>query len=363
MNSTMQAVVIHGREDYRLEQVPMPVPGPGEALVKVHAVGICASDLKCYHGASMYWGDGAVPPNVDLLAIPGHEFVGEIVAIDDLGRQRWGVDTGDRVIAEQIVPCWACRFCRRGQYWMCAPHRIFGFRRTVNGAMAEYMIYPADAIVHTVSPDIPAAHAAFAEPLSCALHAVERAQVGFGDVVVVAGCGPIGLGMVAGARAKSPAHVIALDHIPAKLELAAKCGADITINIGTDDAKTIVRDLTEGYGADIYLDASGHPSAVPQGLDLLRKLGRYVEYGVFAAPVSVDWTIISDVKELDVLGAHLGPYCWPTAISMIEAKTLPLDRICSHQLPLHEFRAGLDLVGRGADSIKVTLLPGQGADM
>ena len=82
----------------------------------------------------------------------------------------------------------------------------------------------------------------------------------------------------------------------------------------------MVRDLTEGYGADVYLDATGHPSAVPQGLNLLRRLGRYVEYGVFGSPVTVDWTIISDVKELDVLGAHLGPYCWPTAISMIEAK-------------------------------------------
>ena len=273
MNPTMQAVVIHGREDYRLEQVPVPVPGPGEALVKVHAVGICASDLKCYHGAPMYWGDGPVPPNVDLLAIPGHEFVGEIVAIDDIGRQRWGVDVGDRAVAEQIVPCWKCRFCRRGQYWMCEPHNIFGFRRSVNGAMAEYMIYPADAIVHKVTPDIPAAHAAFAEPLSCALHAVERARIEFGDVIVVAGCGPIGLGMVAGAAAKSPAHVIALDHAPAKLNLAAQCGADITINIGTDDAETVVRDLTEGYGADVYLDATGHPSAVPQGLASLGEGG------------------------------------------------------------------------------------------
>ena len=359
MNPTMQAVVIHGREDYRLEHVEVPVPGPGEALVKVQAVGICASDLKCFHGAPMYWGDGPVPPNVDLLATPGHEFVGEIVAIDDLGRERWGVNTGDRVVAEQIVPCWKCRFCRRGQYWMCAPHNIFGFRRVVNGAMAEYMIFPADAIVHKVSPDVPGAHAAFAEPLSCALHAVERARIEFGDVVVVAGCGPIGLGMIAGARAKSPAHVIALDHVPAKLDLATECGADITINIGTDDAESVVRDLTEGYGADAYLDASGHPSAVPQGLGLLRKLGRYVEYGVFAAPVTVDWTVISDVKELDVLGAHLGPYCWPTAIAMIEAKTLPLDRICSHQLPLHDFRAGLELVGRGAESVKVSLLPGE----
>ena len=94
-------------------------------------------------------------------------------------------------------------------------------------------------------------------------------------------------------------------------------------------------------------------------LGLLRKLGRYVEYGVFAAPVTVDWTVISDVKELDVLGAHLGPYCWPTAIAMIEAKTLPLDRICSHQLPMHDFRAGLELVGRGAESVKVSLLPGE----
>jgi threonine dehydrogenase-like Zn-dependent dehydrogenase len=224
--------------------------------------------------------------------------------------------------------------------------------------MAEYMIYPADAIVHKVSRDIPAAHAAFAEPLSCALHAVERASIEFGDVVVVAGCGPIGLGMIAGARAKSPAHVIALDHIPAKLDLAAECGADITLNVGTDNAESVVRDLTEGYGADVYLDATGHPSAVPQGLNLLRKLGRYVEYGVFGSPVTADWTIISDVKELDVLGAHLGPYCWPTAISMIEAKALPLDRICSHQLPLNDFRAGIDLVGRGDASVKVSLLPG-----
>ena len=91
---------------------------------------------------------------------------------------------------------------------------------------------------------------------------------------------------------------------------------------------------------------------------MLRKLGRYVEYGVFATPVTVDWTIISDVKELDVLGAHLGPYCWPTAISMIESGALPLDRICSHQLPLAEYRAGLELVGRGAESVKVSLLPG-----
>jgi erythritol/L-threitol dehydrogenase len=255
------------------------------------------------------------------------------------------------------VPCWECRYCRRGQYWMCAVHNIYGFKRATPGAMASYMIYPAAALVHKISKEVPAAHAAFAEPLSCALHAVERGGVTFDDTVVVAGCGPIGLGMVAGARAKSPAHVVALDLAPQKLELAKECGADVVINIGNEDAVAIVNDLTDGYGADVYLEGTGHPSAVLQGLSMLRKLGKYVEYGVFGSDVTVDWSIISDDKELDVLGAHLGPHCWPAAIRMIESGVLPMDKICTHQLPLAEFRRGLDLVSSGRESIKVSLIP------
>ena len=94
---------------------------------------------------------------------------------------------------------------------------------------------------------------------------------------------------------------------------------------------------------------------MPQGLNLLRKLGTYVEYGVFGSDVTVDWSIISDDKELDVLGAHLGPYCWPAAIKMIESGVLPMDKICTHQLPLAEFQKGLDLVASGKESIKVSL--------
>ncbi|MET0195869.1 erythritol/L-threitol dehydrogenase [Rhodococcus sp. RS1C4] len=353
----MQAVVCHGPEDYRLEEVPVPVPGPGEALVRVEAVGICASDLKCYHGAAKFWGDENRPAWAETDVIPGHEFVGEIVVIDDEASARWNVSVGDRVVSEQIVPCWKCRFCLRGQYHMCAPHDLYGFKRRTPGAMASYMVYPAEALVHKVSKDIPAAHAAFTEPLSCSLHAVERAGITFDDVVVVAGCGPIGLGMIAGARAKNPAHVIALDMQPEKLALAKECGADIVVDIRNEDAEKIVKDLTDGYGADVYLEGTGHPTAVPQGLNLLRKLGTYVEYGVFGSDVTVDWSIISDDKELDVLGAHLGPYCWPAAIRMIESGVLPMDKICTHQLPLADFQKGLDLVGSGAESVKVSLIP------
>jgi threonine dehydrogenase-like Zn-dependent dehydrogenase len=353
----MQAVVCHGPRDYRYERVPVPTPGPGEALVKVEAVGICASDLKCFHGAAKFWGDADRPAWAETGVVPGHEFVGEVVRLDDDARRLWNVDVGDRVVSEQIVPCWQCRYCRRGQYWMCAVHNIYGFKRRTPGAMADYMIFPAGALVHRVSPELLPAHAAFAEPLSCALHAVDRAGIGFDDVVVVAGCGPIGLGMVAGSAAKNPATVVALDMSDAKLDLARACGADVVVNITREDAGRVVKGLTGGYGADVYLEGTGHPSAVLQGLNLLRKLGTFVEYGVFGSDVTVDWSIISDDKELDVLGAHLGPHCWPAAIRMIESGRLPLDRICSHQLPLAEFAKGLDLVSDGTSSITVSLVP------
>jgi erythritol/L-threitol dehydrogenase len=354
---TMQAVVCHGPENYELEEVAVPRPGKGEALVRVEAVGICASDLKCYHGAAKFWGDENRPAWAETEVIPGHEFVGEVVALDEEAAERWGIAVGDRVVSEQIVPCWECRYCLRGQYWMCAPHDMYGFKRRNPGGMASYMVFPVQALVHKISKELPPAHAAFTEPLSCALHAVERANIQFEDVVVVAGCGPIGLGMIAGAVSKSPAAVVALDMSPTKLALAEKCGATHVVNIADQDPVQYVKDLTGGYGADVYLEGTGHPSAVGQGLNLLRKLGRYVEYSVFGSDVTVDWSIISDDKELDVLGAHLGPHCWPAAIRMIESGTLPMDEICSHQLPLEHFQEGLDMVAEGTKSIKVTLIP------
>ena len=354
---TMQAVICHGPENYQLETVAVPRPGPGEALVKVEAVGICASDLKCYHGAPKFWGDANRPAWAETEVIPGHEFVGTVVELDDTAAQHWGIAVGDRVVSEQIVPCWKCRYCLDGKYWMCQPHDMFGFKRRTPGAMAEYMLYSKDALVHKVSADLPPAHAAFAEPLSCALHAVERADIAFEDVVVVAGCGPIGLGMIAGAKSKNPKLVVALDMAQEKLDLALECGADVIINIGSEDAVARVKEMTDGYGADVYIEGTGHPSAVSQGLNLLRKLGTYVEYSVFGSDVTVDWSIISDDKELDVRGANLGPHCWPAAIRMIESGRLPMDKICTHQLPLADFQKGLDLVASGKESIKVSLLP------
>src|SRR5699024_8803784 len=140
-----------------------------------------------------------------------------------------GVAIGDRIVLEQIVPCEECMYCRRGWYWMCEPHAMFGFK-SYHGGMAEYMVIPPNARAHTIAKHIPPQHAAFAEPLSCSLHAVERAQLTFDDVVVIAGAGPIGLGAIIGARHKNPKTIIALDFDENKLELAKKAGAELTLN-------------------------------------------------------------------------------------------------------------------------------------
>ena len=353
----MTAVVVHGPEDYRLTTKPVPTPEAGDLLIKVESVGVCASDLKCYHGAAKFWGDENRAPYVTAPVTPGHEIVGSIVQGDDEALAKHGIAVGDRIVVEQIVPCGECRYCQNGAYWMCGPHDMFGFRNH-DGGMAEFMVIPPQGRVHKVSKDLAPQHAAFAEPLSCALHAVERANITFNDVVVIAGAGPIGLSAIAGARQKNPLKVIALDMVDSKLELAKACGADLTINIANEDAGQIIRDLTDGYGADVYIEATGHPSAVRQGVNLLRKLGTFVEYSVFKDDVTVDWSIISDDKELDVLGAHLGPHCWPAAIKLLESGVLPMERICTDQFPLEKFQDALDLVGdsEGA-SVKVSILP------
>ena len=357
MVATMQAVICHGPEDYRLETRPVPKPGPGEVLLKVSHVGICASDLKCYLGAPLFWGTDGQPGYAQPPVIPGHEFVGEVAALGKGAGAKYGLELEDIAVSEQIVPCWSCRYCRRGNYWMCPHGDVYGFRQKAFGAMAEYVLLPANALNYRVPESVPRAHAAFIEPLGCAIHAVERGNIGFGDVVVIAGAGPLGLGMVAAARLKNPRLLIALDLNDRRLEVAKACGAELGLNPMHLDVVDEVMQLTDGYGCDVYIEATGHPAAVEQGLQMAARLGTFVEFSVMREPVTVDWTIIGDTKELDVLGAHLSPYCYPIAIDMLSKRLLPMDQILTHTLPLSDFQRGIELVADGSDSIKVTLTP------
>ena len=354
---TMAAVICHGPEDYRYEEWPTPEPGPGEVVLKVDTVGICASDLKCFLGAPLFWGTGDKPGYCQAPVIPGHEFVGRVVALGEGAGAKYGLKLGDLAVSEQIVPCWKCRFCQRGQYWMCPNGDVYGFRQRAFGAMAQYVRLPADAINFRVPDSMPAAYAAFIEPLGCSIHAVQRGHIELDDVVVIAGAGPLGLGMVAAARLKNPRVLAVIDLNDHRLEIARKCGADLTLNPSRVDVVDEVLKLTDGYGCDVYIEATGHPAAVRQGLDMIRRLGTFVEFSVIREPVTVDWTIIGDLKELTIHGSHLSPYCYPIAIDMLAKGLLPMEDIITHRLPLASFEQGIELVHRGTESIKVTLEP------
>ncbi|QCU30858.1 alcohol dehydrogenase catalytic domain-containing protein [Burkholderia pseudomallei] len=354
--ATMRAVVCHGPQDYRLEQVPVPKPGPDEILTQVERVGICMGDIKTFRGAPSFWGDAVQPRYVKPPMIPGHEFVCRVVALGP-GAARRGVKAGDRVISEQIVPCWSCRFCGHGQYWMCQKHDLYGFQNNVHGAMAEYMIFTKEAIVHRVPDSIPTDEAILIEPLSCSLHAADRANVGFDDVVVVAGAGTLGLGIIGAVRLRHPKQLIVLDMKPERAALARRMGADDVWNPAEENVIEKIRAITGGYGCDIYIEATGHHRAVGQGLAMLRKLGRFVEFSVFNDEASVDWSIIGDRKELDVLGSHLGPYMYPRAIEFIASRRIDVRGIVTHTFPLSRFADAFAVMERGEQSLKVVLDP------
>lgn len=352
----MTAVVNYGPKDYRLESVERPVIGDDEILLRIDAAGICGSDAKCYQGSDMFW--AGADPWVKTPVIPGHEFVGTVAEIGPVAAERYGLEVGDKAIAEQIYPCNKCRFCLRGQYWMCEPHDIYGFQKgATNGAWADYMKLSPNSRVHKVPNDMPLDSGVLIEPLSCAIHAVERGSIQLGDTVVLAGAGPLGLLMVQLIKLKNPGKLIVLDARDDRLEVALALGADLALNVTRDDVVGTTKGLTGGYGCDVFIEAAGAPGAVEVGLQAIRRLGTLVIFGVFGSDVTVDWSIIGDRKELDIFGAHLGPYRYPLAIEYLYNGTVAADRIVTHRLPLSEFARGLDLVKAG-ESIKVILVPG-----
>jgi erythritol/L-threitol dehydrogenase len=348
----MQAVVCHAPYDYRVEELPRPQPGPGELLVKVGSTGICASDMKCFTGGELFW--KTTGWHCEAPVVPGHEFAGVVAELGEGAAERHDVRVGDHAIAEQIVPCDRCRFCKSGAYWMCEPHVTFGFNR--DGGMAEYMLFPANARVHRIADSISKQQAAYIEPLACAMHAIDRGEIAPGDTVVIGGTGNIGLCALQAAKRFNPGQMIALDTNPARLELALRLGADVAINPLEEDAPARVKALTDGYGCDVYVEMSGSGKAPQQGLDMIRRLGTLVAFSVLNEPALIDWNLVGDQKELNVHGSHLGPYCYPKAITAIADGTIDVTSLISAEFPLAEFDAAME-AARSGENLKTLLTP------
>jgi erythritol/L-threitol dehydrogenase len=349
-----KGVVIHGQEDFRYEDIDIGEPGEGEVLVEIESCGICAADPKIYYGNAYF----AKVAYSHAPIVAGHEFMGRVVKLGPGSGAKYGLKVGDRAIAENIVPCGTCWWCKRGQYNLCDPHAVFGIVR-YNGGWAKHMLYPKGALVHKVPENISWSDAAIIEPLACGLHGVNRARIQFGETVVVVGCGAIGMFMIQGAKLKNPKQVIAVDVNNQRLELAKELGADTIINPAEDDAVAKVKSLTEnGIGCDVVLEAAGNNKSVRTAVDMLRRGGRLMEFSVFAEEVSLDWSIISDIKELEVIGGHLGFHTYDAAIDFLSKGLITSRGIVTQPYPLDNFKAAID-ISKGAKegAIKVVMKP------
>jgi threonine dehydrogenase-like Zn-dependent dehydrogenase len=353
----MMAVVAYGPGDYRYESVSTPVPRGKEILIKVEGCGICGSDVKCNHGAEVYWGKDGKPGFVEGPVIPGHEFVGRVIALGPEALTKGEFKTGDRVVSEVIAPCGECRFCKSGSYNMCVQGQIYGFKKTINGAFAEYMIFPEKAIIHKISDTLPVEKAVLIEPFSCASHGISHAKITGDDVVVISGLGTIGLGMIGAAKKYKPKKLIGLEMNPLRMDLGKKFGCDMVLNPKEVDVVARVRELTDGYGCDVYVEVAAHPSSVIQGLNMIRNQGRFVEFSIFGDPVTCDWTIISDMKELTIYGSHLAPNSYQGVIEGITSGSTCTDGVVTHTYPLSEFNEALKKAEQTQGVIKVALIP------
>ena len=346
-NGAMTAAVLYGKEDVRIERVPVPKLAPGEVLVKVAVALTCGTDLKVFRRG--YHARMITPP-----ALFGHELSGEIV---DLGAEVERFRAGMRVVAANSAPCGVCFFCRRGQENLC-DDLLFN-----NGAYAEYIRIPRRIVeknLLALPDDLSFSAAAMTEPLACVLLGANQTGFERGDAVVIIGAGPIGLMFIQTAKAKGCRVISLAKHAP-QAEIARRFGADEVISAeAADDPVAQVRSLTEGHGADAVIEAVGRPEAWQQALEMVRKGGAINFFGGCAAGTKVEFdTNRIHYSGLRLLASfHHTPAAVREALELIaQGKVRSLDYITG-QAPLSELGAVLRGMMAGKSEIKTAIIPG-----
>jgi L-iditol 2-dehydrogenase len=333
----MRVAVLRGARDVALEERPVPVPGPGEVLVDVAAVGVCGSDVHYYeHGRIGRF-------VVEQPLVLGHEPSGTITAVGP------GVDparVGQRVSVEPGVPDLTCAQCLAGRYNLCPDVRFLA-TPPVDGAFAEQVVVHG-AFAHPVPDAIGDDAAALLEPLSVGLWACRKGGVGPGSRVLVTGAGPIGLVAVQAARASGAAEVMVSDVNPARLRLAASLGATVAV----DPAGTDLADLEP----DVLLECSGVPSVIGDGIRALDRAGRAVLVGMGGDEVPLPLSVVQE-RELLVTGTFRYANTWPTAIALVAAGRIDLDVLVTGHYGLAEAEDSLTAARRDPASVKVLVHP------
>ncbi|MFD6276359.1 alcohol dehydrogenase catalytic domain-containing protein [Streptomyces sp. NPDC060209] len=322
----MKALVLHGTKDLRLEQRPVPAPGPGEVLIEVGSVGVCGSDKH-------FFAEGRA--SSDVMTEPfvmGHEFGGRIATVGE------GIDAsriGERVAVEPLVPCGECRPCRRGEYNIC-PDQLFHGVPGAEGALQEYVVVPAAnafLIPDSVSDDA----AAMVETISVSLWAGQRGDITIGDRVLITGGGPIGLFALQVARNRGAERVVLVEPQDSRREIAARFGAEAVPSL---DA------VEEEF--DVLMECTGVQAVRHAGCAYVRSGGKAVFIGVGAQDASVPMPSVIE-REVEIRGVMRYRFTWPTVIAGLEDGRFRADELVTRVLPLEEAHRAWTETAAGAD--------------
>ncbi|MBI3615525.1 MAG: zinc-binding dehydrogenase [Candidatus Omnitrophica bacterium] len=343
----MKAAVLHGKEDVRLEEVPLPAPGPGEILIKVRSALTCGTDLKVFR-------NGSHARMIKPPALFGHEFAG---TIEKIGSGVTGWRQGQRVVAANSAPCRSCFYCRRHQPNLCED-LLF-----VNGAYAEYLLLPA-RIVRENLLEIPERlgfqAAALTEPLASTLRGFQAVHPGPEETVVILGAGPVGL-MFAQLARRAGCRIILLGKGSRRLEAAQQCGADRALDLGqlSDPIQAIRQVTPEGKGADVVIEAVGRPQAWSQALSMVRPGGRVLFFG--GCPPGTEIPLDTGrmhYEELTLLSVfHHTPEAIRQALGLLADGSIRADLLITGDAPLGELPAILRRMLTDQDAVKTAILP------
>ncbi len=337
MGETMRAIVktAPGR-GAELQEVPIPVPGPGEALVRVKATSICGTDHHIWEWNP--WAEKRLGPR--LPQTMGHEFCGIVEA---LGPGAEGVKIGDYVSAETHIVCHTCPACRRNQYQVCLNTSILGVDR--DGCFADYIAVPAENLWHN-PPDLPPDVASAQEPLGNAVHTA-LAEPLIGRRVLVTGMGPIGAMSVGVARAAGAAQILVSEPNPYRLELGAKMGADVLINPAETPLPERVAELT-GDGVDAVLEMSGHPRAISDAVACVIPGGHIAQLGLPPDTMEFDLNelIFKGIRFYGIVGRRLWE-TWDVMSRLLADGRLDITPVLTHSFGLEEWAEGMELMDAG----------------
>ena len=336
----MKAVVFHGPHDLRLDELPMPQPGPGEVRVRPLAAGICGTDTHILHGEF---------PSARPVVL-GHEIAG---SVDEVGAGVKDIREGDLVTVEPHVFCTTCRYCRGGQEHLCYDKRAFGVH--LNGGLAEAVVVPVRT-VYKLPPGIDARTGSMAEPVACCIHGMDRLAPRSGCPLLIIGAGPAGLILTSLAKFAGAAPLVVSEPNAERRAAALAFGADHAVDPTAEGWREQLRALTSGHGFDAIIEAVGSPATLQLAVDLAARRGRILVFGV--TPMGVEASIKPYdifVRELTLIGSVINPYTHERAVSLLPK--LALDRLPVAAFPLARFREAFEAQAAGSAAAKVQILP------